>query len=277
MYLTFRNLWYPAIGLLESHFHILSCIQNARVIEWGSHFQSHLDQILLASTTRFHRSFTSVQILPAGKMIVRYLVVNILHVPILWNVFTLSWDESSDVPNEACMGSCQMLRRLPFFTLTEFLKNVQIKFLKNSQIHKPHWVGIMTFKEHRPSQKIKNVVPQDYMSLATPIFAWLLVIYWNPTINWFCVYKNIVEIERDSWRTSSNTEDGLWSFLGGCRQKVAVNGHHCDWLDVQSGVPQRSVLGPTRFSLFVSDIPHSSVQKSFLCSRTPATVWYFHR
>lgn len=58
-----------------------------------------------------------------------------------------------------------------------------------------------------------------------------------------------------SFGIEGNALAWIGSFLQGRRQKVTVNGAHSDWLDVLSGVPQGSVLGPTLFAMFVSDIP----------------------
>ena len=67
------------------------------------------------------------------------------------------------------------------------------------------------------------------------------------------------------------------SYLNGRMQYTAVNGYNSETMPVSVGMPQRSVLGPTLFSLFVNDVPSSVKSGSVYLFADDVTIYNFYK
>ena len=56
----------------------------------------------------------------------------------------------------------------------------------------------------------------------------------------------------------------LDGFLSNRRQRVVLKGEKSCWQDVNSGVPQGSILGPLLFLIYVNDMPKQGHSQDFL-------------
>jgi len=71
---------------------------------------------------------------------------------------------------------------------------------------------------------------------------------------------------------SDNYIKWISSFLTSRMMRVGVSGEFSQWVEVVSGVPQGSVLGPVLFILYVNDLPQW-IKNSMRMFADDAKVW----
>ena len=65
----------------------------------------------------------------------------------------------------------------------------------------------------------------------------------------------------------------MQSYLCNRFQKISVNASFSDWKEIETGVPQGSILGPLLFNIFLSDISYF-INNGNLCNYADDITFY---
>ena len=72
------------------------------------------------------------------------------------------------------------------------------------------------------------------------------------------INHDILEYKMIASGISGNLHNWIMNYLTGCKQYVEINSQKLELLIIEIGVPQRSLLGPQLFAIYVNNLPNSS-------------------
>ena len=75
---------------------------------------------------------------------------------------------------------------------------------------------------------------------------------------------------------SGNLLNVITDFLYQRKQRVVLNGQHSSWTNIEAGVPQRSILGPLFFLVYINDLSDGLTSNPKLFADDTSLFFFIH-
>ena len=88
-----------------------------------------------------------------------------------------------------------------------------------------------------------------------------------------CLSYDLLVAKPHAYGFSLSSLNMIYSYLTSRKQRVKIKSTYSIWLDIKSGVPQGSALGPLLFNIFINDISYA-IEASEICNFADDNTMY---
>ena len=78
-----------------------------------------------------------------------------------------------------------------------------------------------------------------------------------------CINHELLIAKLEAYGFDYTSLSFISTYLAGRKQRTKVNNYFSDWSNINSGIPQGSILGPLLFNIYINDIFYFVNENSF--------------